>query len=312
MPTCSAVDRFAMRLRPEAAAMTCNPCAPVTIASSSRHSPPTTWPRLKRGVRPSITSTFASPRSASSSSTSRPRIASATPRLMATVVLPMPPLPPVTATTLTGVARFSASSAPAWVHAVSPLFIFLCIHRNLAEMFREHRLVGYAPRPFAQLRRRAHEPHAARDARVDVFGHALPVRQVRDRQVVPNDGRQHRAETPRLVDFGEHTGFGLERGENADGVIERRELRVRRAREQDADAVAVARERLQLLREFQVEAAHARRIDEHELARRQGIEDVAEFTRIGRDVHRHADDASKRDRKSTRLNSSHTVISYAV
>src|SRR6266850_2024312 len=206
MPMCSALLRFAMRLSPDAAAITCSPCAPVTIASSSRHSPLTTWPRLKRGLSPSITSTFASPRSASTSRTSRPRIARATPRLTATVVLPTPPLPPVTAITLTGRARLSAASAPAWCHAESAPSVFLCIHSHLAEMSGEHGLLG----------------------------HALSVGEMRDRQLVANDDGERSAEASGFVDFRQYAGLRLERGENAHGVLERRQLGVGGERQQDA------------------------------------------------------------------------------
>jgi hypothetical protein len=64
-------------------------------------------------VRPSSTSTLASPRSASTSITSRPVAAMDTARLVETVVLPTPPLPPVTAITLTGREEFSSRSLSA-------------------------------------------------------------------------------------------------------------------------------------------------------------------------------------------------------
>ena len=63
-------------------------------------------PRSRRpgalGVSPSRTSTLARPRSASSSMTRRPRSARASARFTDTLVLPTPPLPPVTAITCTG------------------------------------------------------------------------------------------------------------------------------------------------------------------------------------------------------------------
>ena len=70
--------------------------------SSSVQLPASTSASVSRGVSPRNTSTFARPRSPSSSITSLPREASAVARLTATEVLPTPPLPPVTAMTCTG------------------------------------------------------------------------------------------------------------------------------------------------------------------------------------------------------------------
>src|SRR5262245_47570211 len=55
-----------------------------------------------RGLKPSSTSTLARPRSPSSSSTRLPAALRAVARLIETLVLPTPPLPPVTAITCTG------------------------------------------------------------------------------------------------------------------------------------------------------------------------------------------------------------------
>ncbi len=113
---------------------------------------------------------------------------------------------------------------------------------------------------------------------MNVLGHTLPVREMRDRQLVANDRRERRTEAPGFVDLRQHASLRLERGKDADGVFERRKLGVRGEREKNADAIAVLRDRLQLLGELQVEPAHARGVDEHELARTQGIEHVPEFT----------------------------------
>ena len=86
---------------PEVAGTTRKPDDAVRITSSSAHSPLTTCSRFRRAFMPSSTSTFASPKSASSSIVLRPSAASAAPRLTAVSVLPTPPLPPVMATTLT-------------------------------------------------------------------------------------------------------------------------------------------------------------------------------------------------------------------
>src|SRR6185312_6673460 len=74
LPSC------ASRRAPEPAGTTCRPQAAGSSSSCSVHSPSSRWPMWRDGARPSITSTLASPVSASSSITSRPAPASATPR----------------------------------------------------------------------------------------------------------------------------------------------------------------------------------------------------------------------------------------
>src|ERR1700735_5507188 len=99
-----------MRFMPEAAGTICRPCGPVTMASSKAHWPLTTCPRWYLVCNPSSTSTLARPKSASTSMTARPAAAIDTARFVETVVLPTPPLPPVTAITFTGREELSSSS----------------------------------------------------------------------------------------------------------------------------------------------------------------------------------------------------------
>src|SRR5690606_15046583 len=68
--------------------------------------------RVNLGVRPSITSTLARPRSVSSSRVRWPALTRAVARLTETEVLPTPPLPLATASTRTGPAGASAPSGP--------------------------------------------------------------------------------------------------------------------------------------------------------------------------------------------------------
>ena len=73
------------------------PAGPSTSTSRMRRSPVSRCPRWWRGARPSSTSTLPRPKSASRIATRLCRRASATARLTATLVLPTPPLPLVTA-----------------------------------------------------------------------------------------------------------------------------------------------------------------------------------------------------------------------
>ena len=84
---------------PELPGTTLMPPGPSARISGILRSPWITCCRLYSEFRPSRTSTFASPRSASSSTTSFPRIASAMDRFTLVVVLPTPPFPLVTAKT---------------------------------------------------------------------------------------------------------------------------------------------------------------------------------------------------------------------
>src|SRR5690606_28997365 len=65
--------------------------------------------RVKRGDRPSITSTLARPRSVSSNRVRWPALARAVARLTETEVLPTPPLPLATAITRTGPGALSVA-----------------------------------------------------------------------------------------------------------------------------------------------------------------------------------------------------------
>jgi len=78
------------------------PPGPWSNTSRSSQRPSTTSARVNFGVKPSKTSTFASPRSASINRTRLPSSANAMDKLTDTLVLPTPPLPPVTAITCTG------------------------------------------------------------------------------------------------------------------------------------------------------------------------------------------------------------------
>ncbi|CSA50126.1 Uncharacterised protein [Vibrio cholerae] len=85
---------------PDVAGMMRIPCGPSTIASLSSHSPAKTWPRLRLGRMPSITSTLARPKSASSTMTFLPCFAIQIAMPKVTFDFPTPPLPPVTEITL--------------------------------------------------------------------------------------------------------------------------------------------------------------------------------------------------------------------
>src|SRR3954464_3330018 len=88
-----------MRARPDAPPMSLNPPGPLTMTSLSSFLRAITWARLKGRSMLHSTSALARPRSASRRTTDLPAEASWTARLTATLDLPTPPLPEVTAIT---------------------------------------------------------------------------------------------------------------------------------------------------------------------------------------------------------------------
>src|SRR4051794_16792867 len=188
---------------PDAAGTTRKPHGAVTITSSSAHSPFTTCSRVKRALRPSSTSTFARPKSASSNIVLRPWAASAAPRFTATTVLPTPPLPPVIAITLTGCGVPSRRKPAAW--SMGPSRMRCQLH--LAEIHRELVLVERR-RALRELHRVVHEPEALWRREVQVLWHALAVREIRNRQADADRERQHAAECGRLVELRDHERLG--------------------------------------------------------------------------------------------------------
>src|SRR5271165_3245916 len=204
IPACSASVRFAMRFMPDAAGTICRPWGPVTMASSSEHSPLITCPMWNRVLSPNITSTLARPRSASSSMTSRPCAAIDTARLADTVVLPTPPLPPVTAITLTGREELSSASASARSRESLRSRMGACS----AEVAGEVGLVARWRSAFLQLEGGAHQPHSPLVRRMQVLGHPLTVAHIGDLQPVAQRRRYHRAQTCRFVHLGQDAGDG--------------------------------------------------------------------------------------------------------
>src|SRR5579871_7008729 len=148
-----------------------------------------------------MTSTLASPRSASTSITSRPCAAMPSARLADTVVLPTPPLPPVTAVTFTGREALSFSRVAAWLRG-----------RRVSRMGvpppEGPREVGLLARrdALARLERAAHQPDAALMPGMQILRHALAVADMGDAQAMPQDHRERRSETRRLVDLGQDAG----------------------------------------------------------------------------------------------------------
>src|SRR5882762_11497599 len=117
-----------------------------------------------------MTSTLASPRSASSNMTSRPWAAIDTARLADIVVLPTPPLPPVTAITLTGREALSSPSAS----ARSRDRRILCMGRYSAEMAGMVGVVAWGGIDL-ELMGGAHQPYAFLAGCVQIIRHALSV-----------------------------------------------------------------------------------------------------------------------------------------
>src|SRR5450631_2365302 len=109
--------------------------------------------------------------------TSRPCAAIDTAKFADIVVLPTPPLPPVTAITLTGRDELSSSRAA----ARSGDSRMLCMGRYSAEIAG---VVGFAARRGVnlQLLGGAHQPDAFVARRVQIVRHALPIAHIGDFQ----------------------------------------------------------------------------------------------------------------------------------
>src|SRR3984885_4985324 len=257
MPACSASDRFAMCFMPDAAGTICRPCGPVTMASSSEHSPLITCPMWNRVCRPSITSTLANPKSASSSMTSRPCAAIDTAKLAETVVLPTPPLPPVTAITLTGRDEFSSSRAA----ARSGDSRVLCMGRYSPETAGMMGLV-MGRGVDLQLLGGAHQPDAFVAGRVQVIRHPLPVAHIGYFQPMAQRRGDHRAQTHGLVHLGQNAGQRLQRCEGLHDLLERVTFALCGQRQQDLGAGGAGLQCCQLLGQSKVARTHACGVDQ--------------------------------------------------
>src|SRR3954471_16791489 len=194
-PRCVSLSSSASWVIPEAAGTTLNPCGASSTTSSSVQLPAITSASVSRGVSPRNTWTLARPRSPSSSMTSLPREASEAARFTAPVVLPTPPLPPVTAMTWTGLACME----PTCCNLFAP--ISRSAHTALHDFVIRARAVvaGNLDRP-------AHQRVRAR--RRQIFGNALAIADVGHRQLVAHQRRQHAAQAHRFVDLGDHAGRG--------------------------------------------------------------------------------------------------------
>src|ERR1700722_11521065 len=228
IPACSTSDRFAICFIPDAAGTICRPCGPVTMASSREHSPLTTCPRWYRVCSPRITSTLANPRSASSSMTSRPCAAIDTAKLAETVVLPTPPLPPVTAITLTGRDEFSSSRAA----ARSGDSRMLCMGRYSPEIAGMMGVVAWRGVGL-QLFGGAHQPDALVAGRVQVIRHPLPVAHIGYFQPMAQRRGDHGAQAHGLVHLGQNAGQRLQRRKGFHDLLERGTSALGGQRQQD-------------------------------------------------------------------------------
>src|SRR6202795_1873815 len=129
-----------------------------------------------------MTSTLASPRSASTNMTSRPCAAMDTARLGDTVVLPTPPLPPVTAMTLTGREELSSARASAWLSDSRVSRMGVCSVAAAG-------IVGLVAvwRGALQAQRGAHQPDAFLVRLMQILRYPLSVAQVSDFQLMAQD-----------------------------------------------------------------------------------------------------------------------------
>src|SRR5580704_18620053 len=111
--------------------------------------------------------------------TSRPDAAMETARLADTVVLPTPPLPPVTAMTLTGREEFS--SANAWVRSGDSLKSRM--GGGSAECTGQRCLVARARHVLLELERSADQPDSFLMCGVQVLRHTLSIAHISDLQL---------------------------------------------------------------------------------------------------------------------------------
>src|SRR5258708_34221834 len=116
--------------------------------------------------------------------TSRPDAAMDTAKFAATVVLPTPPLPPVTAMTLTG--RVALISARAWARSGDSLWSR--IGSSSAEIAGEIRCVARRGRALTQLESRPHQPDSLQMRCVQVPRYALTTPKVGNFHLVPEHG----------------------------------------------------------------------------------------------------------------------------
>src|SRR5271170_86194 len=163
---------------------------------------------------PRTTSTFASPRSASTSMTSRPCAAMDTARLADTVVLPTPPFPPVTAMTLTG--REALSFARASSRSGESLLSRMGVPSGKGA--RKIPIVAQQPNPLLMRG-------------VQVRRYPLSVAKIGDLQPMTQGGGYHGAQTRRLIDLGDDAGRRRCPGEGSDYLIERMSFALRRKRQ---------------------------------------------------------------------------------
>src|SRR5258708_6684495 len=127
--------------------------------------------------------------------TSRPDAAIDTAKFADTVVLPTPPLPPVTAMTLTG--RVALSSAKAWARSGDSLWSR--IGGYSPEITREIRCVARRGRTLTQLESRPYQPDPLQMRCVQVLRYALAIANVGNFYLVAEHRGNSRTETRQLV-----------------------------------------------------------------------------------------------------------------
>src|SRR5690606_633138 len=259
---------------------------PDSTVSASPTLPSSTCDRLYWGWSPRRTSTFARLRSASSSITSRRSSPSETARLTATFVLPTPPLPLVTATTLTGSRLSARSMSASWLGLRMG-------HARLSVVLGHRALVDPCRARVQALDRAVDEPQAPALRRVQVVRDALPVGQPDGREVVADQGAEDAAELRGFVDPGDHRAGERQRAEAAHGLVEAGLLARRREREIKADPPRLAPAGGEALGEAGVALAQALGVDQHQPARPQAVQHGLELVGLGRRVHFDADDAGE-------------------
>src|ERR1700679_2317397 len=219
-----------------------------------------TLPRWKRVCRPNTTSTLANPKSASTSITSRPDAAMQTARFADTVVLPTPPLPPVTAMTFTGREELSSANAS----ARSGESLESRMGGGSAEGSGQRRLVAGARHAFLELERRADQPHSFLMCGVQVLRYSLSVAYICNLQFMAQHCGDRPAQACSLIDFGQDAGGRRDACEGTHNLFQRMALALRRQCQQHPRARGAQFEGRELLGEPNIARSHTGRVDQNQ------------------------------------------------
>src|SRR6185503_1831988 len=264
-----------MSATPDAPGTTVTPYGDSTMISSSERSPASTCAIVWRGERPRNTSTLARPRSPSSSSTRLPVEPSAVARFTATLVLPTPPLPPVTAITCTGpglAERFRPVTCTDCI--VLPSKSCQCV-RDRAEPSLQQILIRVRAGFLGKLD--GARDQLMRSRRTQIFWNLLAVAEISERQLGANERGERAAEAGGLVELRDAASCRTRRCETFERLFDCAGLRSGREHKTALEAVTRVGESLQFGREARIALAQAGAVDQYETAFADVIERLGQL-----------------------------------